>query len=130
MKISDYRVFPYPRSGYTSDAPAQERLTAFSVRGGRVMAFLFLGFILAFVVGVLGGFLGFPQLAVSVIPLGFVLPLAVLFYLRAPKCRCSSCRRDMKKTWASIDPATGRQGQFLVCDACRHYAYTHKAERP
>lgn len=94
------------------------------------MGFMFLGIIIAFVVGVVGGFLRFPQIAVSVIPIGFILPVAVPLYLRSPRCQCSSCGREMKKTWASIDPSTGRQGQFLVCDVCRHYAYTHKAEKP
>lgn len=119
MKLAEYRVFPFPERGYTLDAVVQERLTTRSVRGGRMMAFLFLGLFLAFVVGVLGGLLGFPQVAVGVIPLGFLLPAAVLLHLRTPHCLCSSCRQAMKKTWAAIESTTGRQGLFVVCDACR-----------
>ena len=130
MSASSDRVFPYPSNEYTNDAVVQERLTTRSIRGGRVMAFMFFGFFIAFLMGVVGGLLGFPLVAVSVIPLGFILPVAALLYLHSPKCQCSSCGREMKRTWAAIDPTTGRQGQFLICEECRLYAYTHKAERP
>ncbi len=95
-----------------------------------MMAFLFLGLFLAFVVGVFGGLLGFPQVVVGVIPLGFLLPAAVLLHLRTPPCLCSSCHPATRKTWAAIESTTVRQGLFVVCDVCQRYAYTREVERP
>jgi hypothetical protein len=130
MSATPYSVFPYPEAGYENDVRVQERLTARSVRSGRVFAVIFLGFVIALILGIVGGLLGFTWMAVAAIPMGFLPPLAVLFGLRAPKCECSSCGRAMRKVWASIESDTGRQGQYLICERCRHYAYTHKAERP
>lgn len=130
MSASRFSVFPYPKTGYESDVPVQQRLTARSMRGERVVALIFLGFMIALFSGVVGGLLGHTWVAVAAIPFGLLPPLAVLFCVRAPKCHCSACGREMRKVWASIDARTGRQGQYLICEGCHRYAYTHKAERP
>jgi hypothetical protein len=129
MSRSRFRVFPYPKAGYQSDVPVQQRLTARSMRGERVVGLIFLGSMIAFVSGVVGGFLGYAKVAVAAIPFGILPPLALLFWIRSPKCLCSACGREMKKVWASIDTETGRHGQYLICEGCHRYAYTHKAER-
>ena len=130
MSASRFTVFPYPKAGYESDDPVQQRLTVRSMRGERVVGLIFLGFMIALFSGVVGGLLDHVWVAVAAIPFGILPPLAVLFWIRAPKYLCSSCGRGMKKVWASIDAETGRQGQYLICEGCHRYAYTHKAERP
>jgi hypothetical protein len=130
MSASRFTVFPYPKEGYQSDASLQQRLTARSMRGERVVGLSFLGFMVALFGGVIGGLLGHVWLAIAAIPFGILPPLAGLLWICSPKCLCSVCGREMKKIWASIDAETGRQGQYLVCEVCHRYAYTHKAERP
>ena len=129
MSAKRFSVFPYPKAGYESDAPVQQRLSARSMRGERVVVLVFLGFMMAFFSGVVGGLFGFMWLAIAAIPFGILPPLTLLFWIRAPNCLCSTCGRPMRKVWASIDADTGRQGQYLICESCHRYAYTHKTER-
>ena len=130
MSVSRFRVFPYPKQGYVSDVPVQQSLTARSVRGERIVGLIFLGFMVALFGGAAGISFGYTWMAIAVIAFGILPPLVLLFWARSPKCACSSCGRVMRKVWDSIDAKTGRQGQYLVCEICHRYAYTHKAERP
>jgi|GEM_PF-1661826 len=130
MSRSIYHVFPYPKSGYTNDAALQTHLTERSMRSDRVLKRMLLSFAAIFFLGLVGGVLGFAWLALIVIPVGALLPLAGLYYLRSPTCNCPKCNQRMKKDWNVIDVDSARYGEFLVCDACRSFVYTHRASRP
>jgi hypothetical protein len=130
MKPDPYVVYCYPDQQYLPDDSIQTFLTSRSRRGERIVASLFLGFVFAFLFGIIAGVIGCAWVAVAVIPLGFLLPVSFFLFLGTPRCHCTFCKNEMKKVWGPIEKKTGRQGLFVICEPCHRYAYTYKAERP
>jgi hypothetical protein len=125
-----YHVFSYPVSGYANDTGLQTWLTERSKRGERITLRLFAVAGIVFASGLIGLYFGFPFLIMAVIPCCASLPIAAIFYLRSPKANCPHCNQRMRKDWQMIKRASSRYGEFLVCDTCMKYGYTHRASRP
>jgi hypothetical protein len=130
MKNDPYIAYALPKDGYTKDEELQSRLTSRSKFVDRIMMRIFIGFVLVFLSSIALMMWVHPLFVFGCIAAGATLPLAGLILLPPPKTLCSECEKKMTKEYELINADTARYGEFLVCNHCQRYAYTHRASRP
>jgi hypothetical protein len=129
MSSDLYKVYDYPKQGYVNDEPLQLRLTARAQRVDGQMKVVFIIFIALFVLVCVSAFAGFILFVPPFIAFAFLLVPAGLFYVRPPRCFCTTCGGKMKKDFQPLENASGRTGEFLICTHCRRFVFTHRSLR-
>lgn len=121
-----YVTEPYHDRSYACDETGQEVLKAGAIRKGRRVMTAFIVMALSFAVMLLSGLVWF-VIGLAVGAMVFVAAFAVgavVLLTGRPRLPCTQCGKTMEAAWGPIRDE--RDGEYLICSACRRYIFTYR----
>ncbi|HEY5793263.1 MAG TPA: hypothetical protein VIS74_08190 [Chthoniobacterales bacterium] len=115
------QIRAYPNSSYSCDFALQSRVNEIVARKNRFTRYATGLSILLLATALLTGFLRLDAVSLGCVALLAISWAVAYFFLASPGIRsqCPHCHKRFKSVWV-------RDEEFLVCENCHQYVFTHR----